>query len=104
MFDPFNRSSSANASRTIKGWVSSALRLSEDHTLLVTELKCTEPDCPPIETVVAVLGPGGQQHQAKVHLAINEITREEALKLALDLQRLMAGEKRDNREDCDGHH
>jgi hypothetical protein len=33
--------------------------LSDDTTVMVTELECREPGCPPIETVVAVLeGPG----------------------------------------------
>jgi len=39
----------------VKGWVRAALLLDVDATVLVSELACTEPGCPPVETVIAVL-------------------------------------------------
>lgn len=104
MLELFKRNSSAGTSRKVKDWVRSTLQLSDEHGILVTELKCTEPGCPPIETVVAILEPGGQQHQQKVHRAISEITESEARELALKLRRVMAGENIETKEECDEHH
>jgi hypothetical protein len=42
----------------IKCWARVAWHVPEDATVMVTELECREPDCPPIETVVAVLQEG----------------------------------------------
>jgi hypothetical protein len=43
----------------IKSWARASWGLDEEATVMVTELECREPGCPPIETVIAVLeGPG----------------------------------------------
>lgn len=104
MLDQFKRNSSSGSSRQVKEWVRSALQLSDEYGILVTELKCTEPGCPPIETVVAVLQPDGKQHQQKIHRASSEITESDAREIALKLQRVMAGENKDTKEEWDGHH
>jgi len=47
--------------------------LNNETTVMVTELKCCEPGCPPIETVIALLkGPGNTQ-QYKIHKTADEI-------------------------------
>lgn len=43
-----------------------------DVTVLVTELECTEPGCPPIETVIALLG-GVRNVQYKIHKAVADV-------------------------------
>jgi hypothetical protein len=45
----------------------------DDVTVLVTELACTEPGCPPVETVIALLSDGGNT-QYKVHKPVAEVT------------------------------
>lgn len=40
----------------LKDTVRSTLSLDADETVLIQQLACTEPGCPPVETVVAVLG------------------------------------------------
>jgi hypothetical protein len=43
----------------IKSWARRLWALPDETTVMVTELECREPGCPPIETVLAVLeGPG----------------------------------------------
>lgn len=41
----------------LKDAVRDALSLDVDDPVLVQQLACAEPDCPPVETVVASLGP-----------------------------------------------
>lgn len=48
-----------------------------DDTLLATELHCTEPGCPPLETVLALLPAAGGRFQAKIHKAAADITDED---------------------------
>ncbi|MEM9039510.1 MAG: hypothetical protein AAGD33_06415 [Actinomycetota bacterium] len=43
-----------------------------DATVLVTELACSEPGCPPIETVIAVLADTGNV-QYKIHKPVAEV-------------------------------
>jgi hypothetical protein len=44
----------------------------DDLTVLVTELACTEPGCPPVETVIALLSDGGNT-QYKVHKPVAQV-------------------------------
>lgn len=77
MFDSRNDSSRADKNRAVKAWTRSALRLHEDVSVLVSELTCTEPGCPPLETVIAVLEEGGVHRQFKVHRALADLSEEE---------------------------
>ncbi|MBM4375550.1 MAG: hypothetical protein FJ095_10730 [Deltaproteobacteria bacterium] len=49
----------------------------EDDAVVVNELQCTEPGCPPIETVVALLRAGSAPRQVKVHKPAVEVTQED---------------------------
>lgn len=48
---------SAEHARLLKDVVRSNYRLDADAPVVVQQLTCREPGCPPVETVVAVLGP-----------------------------------------------
>ena len=54
------RTTSANATpdhlESLKQSVRSALSIDADQAVLIQQLTCTEPGCPPVETVVAILG------------------------------------------------
>ncbi len=47
----------AGTSREIKSWVREGLGLTDEVSILVTDLQCYEPGCPPVETVIALLLP-----------------------------------------------
>lgn len=63
--------------RALKQWTREALRLSDDVTILATELRCTEPGCPPLETVVAVMRVGNDRQQFKIHKPLTDVTYED---------------------------
>jgi hypothetical protein len=48
--------SGVTATGQVRRWVEEQLGLDEPITVLVTELACHKPGCPPIETVIALLG------------------------------------------------
>ena len=57
----------------IKNWVRETFKLTEYETILVTELKCHEEGCPPVETVIVVLREGTGKEQYKFHKRMGEI-------------------------------
>jgi hypothetical protein len=61
----------------IKAWTAEALGLTNDVAVMVTELRCTEPGCPPLETVVAVMDGNGPARQYKIHKPLADVTRED---------------------------
>jgi hypothetical protein len=62
--------------RSIKDWARAELGLPDHVVVMATELRCTEPGCPPLETVVAILRDGRQQ-QFKIHKALADIVAED---------------------------
>lgn len=53
--DTRDRRAAAAASAQIKTWVKKHLGFDASASIMVTELACHEPGCPPLETVIAVL-------------------------------------------------
>jgi hypothetical protein len=74
--DP-RRESNAQLARQIKTWVAEALHIDGETTLLVTERQCSAPDCPPVETVIAVMETQQPIRQYKLHKPLAEITPED---------------------------
>ncbi len=68
----------------IKIWLYEALQLDADTTLSISELFGTEPNCPPIETVVAIMVKPPQQY--KIHKAIADIKHQDILNLVVPTQ------------------
>ncbi|MFF4762954.1 hypothetical protein [Streptomyces sp. NPDC001292] len=58
------------------------LGLDDDTAVMVRELACTEPGCPPLETVVAVLPIEGEARCRTLHDPADQIT-EDHLRAAL---------------------
>jgi hypothetical protein len=75
------RTRNSQATQQVKSWVLDVLKLEEDTSLMVTELQCTEPGCPPIETVIALLRPSHPTHQYKIHKPIADITLDDVATL-----------------------
>lgn len=65
----------------IREWVRDAFALDEDSAVMVMELRCGEPNCPPIETVIAIMG-NGANRQYKVHKRLGEVLEEDVQSLA----------------------
>ena len=68
MLGTFARSrSQLEALNRIRDWTRERFALAPGETLLVTEVACSVPGCPPLETVVAFwTGAGSRRHQFKV--------------------------------------
>lgn len=62
--------------REIKAWVAETIDDPESATVMVAELACSEPGCPPRETVIAVLREGSRA-EVKIHKAVLELGRDE---------------------------
>jgi hypothetical protein len=65
------------AIRSLKAAARTLFGAAEDDAVVVNELSCTEPGCPPIETVVALLRAGSQPRQVKVHKPAVEVTEDD---------------------------
>jgi nitrate reductase delta subunit len=50
----------------IRNWTRERFMLQPNETILVTEVACAVPGCPPLETVVAFWTADGQRHHFKV--------------------------------------
>ncbi|GHO72491.1 hypothetical protein KSD_02620 [Ktedonobacter sp. SOSP1-85] len=75
-FEP-RRQSDPRLVEQVKRWVRQTLHPDEETSIMVTELRCSEPGCPPIETVIALLKTAHSTHQYKIHKSIAEITPED---------------------------
>lgn len=63
----------------VKGWVTDVLGLAENVTVMVTELRCTEPGCPELETVIAVLEPGVPTRSFHIFQPLDAVAEEDVL-------------------------
>lgn len=59
----------------LKAWVHEALDIPGDIPISISQLACHEPDCPPIETVIAIMTHPPQQY--KLHQAVHEIGKQD---------------------------
>jgi hypothetical protein len=78
-------------SQEIKARVTAFLELSDDATVMVTELTCQDEDCPEVETVIAVFRPGLEKVQATLHCSIDEITEDEIERFCRRVQNCPSG-------------
>jgi hypothetical protein len=72
-----NDESRSAAIRALKVSAGLLFEASEDDAILVSELRCTEPGCPPIETAIALLRKGSEPRQVKIHKPAIEVTVED---------------------------
>lgn len=61
------------ANTRLKDWTRSRFRLGEADTVMVAELACGLPGCPPLETVVAFWTAGDVRHQFKVFKSLLDV-------------------------------
>jgi hypothetical protein len=77
MFGPRNDERRFSAIRALKAKARTLFEAADDDAVVVNELSCTEPGCPPIETVVALLRAGTEPRQVKVHKPAVEVTEDD---------------------------
>jgi hypothetical protein len=65
------------ALRRVKDWTRVRFGLTDDATILVTEIACAVPGCPPVDTVVAFWTEGDRRHHFKVFKPAAEVTEED---------------------------
>ncbi|MEY9834877.1 hypothetical protein [Streptacidiphilus sp. EB103A] len=58
----------------LKDHVRHLLTLDEEDIVLIRQLACSEPGCPPLETVVAILPPDGTMRRWTLHHRVDDIT------------------------------
>jgi hypothetical protein len=68
----------------IKAETRRLLALGEDATVLVQQLACSEPGCPPVETVIAILDAGTEPRTWKLHRPAAEIDTDTLAALLAD--------------------
>ena len=57
----------------VKEWTRARFRLAEDAAVLVSEVACGLPGCPPLETVVAFWTGADQRHHFKLFKPVAEV-------------------------------
>ena len=57
----------------VRVWARESLDLAADDTILVSEVACARPGCPPLETVVTFWTQAGERHWFKVFKPVAEI-------------------------------
>ncbi|MDY6897040.1 MAG: hypothetical protein SWZ49_03045 [Cyanobacteriota bacterium] len=66
-----SQKASSEETKQIKQWIYQALQIDDEISISLSQLQCTEPGCPPIETVINVMTNPVQQY--KIHKSIAEI-------------------------------
>lgn len=59
--------------RRAKAWVREVVGLTDDDAVMVQQLACREPGCPPVETVLGVMRAGGT-HSKTIHKPLDAVT------------------------------
>ena len=62
----------------VLGWTRERFKLDEDETIMVSELPCSDPGCPPVETHVVFWTQAGRQH-FKVYKPLAEVAADDLL-------------------------
>ncbi len=75
LFQPRPRVDEARA--RIRGWVAELGLDRDDGVVMIQELRCAEPDCPPVETVIALLANGDAGQTRKLPKAASDVTRDD---------------------------
>jgi nitrate reductase delta subunit len=60
----------------VRAWTRARFKLGEDDTILVSEVSCQVPGCPPLETVVA-FWTGQGRHHFKVFKPVAEVVEDD---------------------------
>ena len=78
----------------VRGWTRERFKLAEDVPILVAEIACGLPGCPPLETVVAFWTASDKRHQFKLFKPVREVVYDD-LPYAWLIEALVASEMPD---------
>lgn len=65
--------------KQVKAWVYQTLNLDREIAISINQLQCHEPNCPPVETVIAIMTNPIEQY--KIHKSISQITESDIKQL-----------------------
>ena len=71
-----SRAGARHAAR-LKRFVTARLKLGDDCTVLVNEVRCAEPGCPDLETVIAIWRPGRAPLRLRCLKPVAAVTEED---------------------------
>ncbi|MGH6784447.1 MAG: hypothetical protein ACREBP_07465 [Sphingomicrobium sp.] len=57
----------------MREWTRERFKLADGAAILVAEIACTVPGCPPIDTVVAFWTEGDKRHQFKIFKPVEDV-------------------------------
>ena len=61
----------------VRDWTRARYGLTEDETILVAEVACNLPGCPPLETVIAFWTEGDKRHHYKIFKPVAEVVEDD---------------------------
>jgi hypothetical protein len=61
----------------VKAWAVAVLQAPPSSAITVSEIVCTDPSCPGIETVILIMAPGEKTRAAKVSKAAEAVTEQD---------------------------
>jgi nitrate reductase delta subunit len=73
---PMRRHDRGAALDRVRDWVRERFKLSEDETIMVSEVSCAIPGCPPLETVVVFWTAQGRHH-FKIFKPVAEVVEDD---------------------------
>lgn len=78
MFGSFSQPNpSAEALARVRAWTQERFALESGETVLATQIACSVPGCPPLETVVSFWTRDGRRHHFKVFKPAAEVTQDD---------------------------
>jgi hypothetical protein len=77
MLQSRNKPDRADALDRVREWTRERFRLPADAAVLVSEVACALPGCPPIETVVAFWSENDQRHHFKLFKPVAEVVADD---------------------------
>ena len=61
----------------VRDWTRDRFELPDEATILVAEIACTVPGCPPIDTVVAFWTDGDKRHEFKIFKPVEDVVQDD---------------------------
>ena len=67
----------AGAADRVREWTRERFGLPEDAAIMVAEVSCAVPGCPPLETVIAFWTENGKRHHFKVFKPVGDVVEDD---------------------------
>ncbi|MFO0426163.1 MAG: hypothetical protein ACK526_06310 [Planctomyces sp.] len=66
----------------VRGWACRVLDVPADSFVMVRQVECRDPGCPPVETIIAILSENDRPRQWKIAKPLTLVTQEDVESLA----------------------